>query len=105
MRPAGFRHILIHPRPGGGLTWARASLRSIRGPIAVAWTLEDGTFTLDVTIPVNTTATVYVPAGRDQSLTESGKPVQQAEGVRLVRMEGGNAVLQVGSGTYHFQAH
>ena len=35
----GFRHIVIYPRPGGGLTWARASLRSIRGPIASAWTL------------------------------------------------------------------
>ena len=74
-------------------------------PIASAWTLTDGKFTLDVTIPANTTATVYVPAGREQSLTESGKPVEQAEGVRLVRMEGGIAVLQVGSGTYHFQSH
>ena len=38
----GFRHILIRPRPGGGLTWAKASYRSIRGPITSEWNLGDG---------------------------------------------------------------
>jgi alpha-L-rhamnosidase len=102
----GFRHVLIHPRPGGGLTWARASLRSIRGPIAVAWTLKsDHTFTLDATIPVNTTATVCLPVRRGQSLTESGKPVTQAEEVKLLRTGRRSTLLEIGSGTYHFESH
>ena len=63
-----------------------------------------GKFTLDVTIPVNTTATVLVPAGREQSLTESGKPIEQAEGVSAWCKVGDIAVLEIGSGTYHFES-
>jgi alpha-L-rhamnosidase len=59
----GYRHILIEPKPGGGLTHASASLESRYGRIASSWTLEGGRFTLDVTIPPNTTATVTLPNG------------------------------------------
>ncbi len=101
----GYRHILIHPRPGGGLTWAKAFYRSIRGPIATEWSFRsDGTLALGVTIPVGATATVYLPASDPRSLRESGKPLQDAEGVRLLRREGACAVLEIGSGSYHFQA-
>ena len=85
----GFRHVLIHPRSGGGLTWARASYRSIRGLIISAWRIDaDNTFTLDVTIPPGTTATVALPAGDPQSLVESGKPLKEAAGVRVLRHRG-----------------
>ena len=39
-KPA-FRHIIIHPHIGGGLTSASASVQSIRGPIAVAWDVAE----------------------------------------------------------------
>lgn len=60
----GYKHILIAPRPGGGLTFAKATFDSVYGPIASAWQIDDaGVFTLDVTIPANTTATVTLPNG------------------------------------------
>jgi alpha-L-rhamnosidase len=100
----GFRHVLIHPRPGGGLTWARASYRSIRGLVTCSWRLDaHGTFTLDVTIPPGATATVTLPAGDLHSLLESGKPVEEAAGARLLRSEGPCPVLEIGSGSYHFK--
>jgi len=37
-------------------------------------------------------------------ITESGKPVLEAEGVRFIGMLDGNAVFEIGSGTYRFQA-
>ena len=66
--------------------------------------------TMDVTIPVNTTATVYVPAKGAAGVTESGpstslragKPAAKAEGVKFLRMENGAAVYEVGSGCYRF---
>jgi alpha-L-rhamnosidase len=100
----GFRHILLHPRVGGGLTSASATLRSIRGPIASAWKLKDGALTLEVTIPANTTATVYVPAAVAASVTESGKPAATAEGVQFLRAEPGAAVFEIGSGSYTFSS-
>ncbi|MFA0745071.1 MAG: hypothetical protein LASZOEIN_001874, partial [Candidatus Fervidibacter sp.] len=59
---------------------------------------------LNVTIPANTTALVYVPAKNAESVNESGKPAAQSEGVRFVGMENGYAVFEVVSGTYRFTA-
>ena len=47
----GYAAIVIRPRPGGGLTFAEATYRSMYGPIAVSWHLQDGTFSLDLTLP------------------------------------------------------
>ena len=57
----GYRHFIIRPIPGGGLTWARGQYRSIRGTIQVAWRLDGLNFSLDVVVPCNTTATAYLP--------------------------------------------
>ena len=61
----GYKHILIRPRPEASrLTHARGKLQSVYGPIESAWRVDGETFSLDVTIPPNTTATVFVP-GRE----------------------------------------
>jgi len=99
---AGFDRILIKPAPVGDLKWARARYDSVRGRIESEWRLKRNTFSLDVTLPANTTATVYVPARREGDVTESGKLATEAEGVRFLRMEDGAAVYQVGSGRYRF---
>jgi alpha-L-rhamnosidase len=59
---------------------------------------------MDVTIPVNTTATVCVPAKDAAGVTESGKPAAKANGVKFLRMENGAAIYEVGCGTYRFQS-
>ena len=57
---------------------------------------------MEVTIPANTTATVYVPAKDAAGVTESGKPADKAEGVTFRRMENNTAVFAVGPGIYQF---
>jgi len=98
----GYRRILIHPRPGGGLTWAEASYNSIRGLIAVSWKFKDNDLQLDVTIPANTAATVYIPAGSEADVAEGGGPAARSQGVKFLRMESGAAVYEIGSGKYSF---
>lgn len=103
----GFKHVLIRPRvdlasSNPPLTNARATYRSIRGEIASAWTLDADHFTLRVTIPANTTATLFVPTVQSGVVLESGMDIATAEGVRALREEGGSMVLEVGSGTYEF---
>jgi alpha-L-rhamnosidase len=60
--------VIVHPRPGGGLTHAAALLQSRYGRIAVAWRIDPGYFTLTVEIPPNATATVMMPDGRVHEL-------------------------------------
>ncbi|MGN6809662.1 MAG: family 78 glycoside hydrolase catalytic domain [Thermomicrobiales bacterium] len=100
----GYARILIQPQPGGDLTYARAEYESPHGPIASHWTLADGRFTLRVTIPANTTATVAIPAASDDTVTEGGHPAGAAEGVRFLRYEDGRAYYTVESGCYEFAA-
>jgi alpha-L-rhamnosidase len=96
----GYRRIVIRPRPGGSLTYARAEYDSVRGRISSSWKIEDDRFVLEVLIPPNTTATVHVPCTDDVS--EDGRPVDEAAGVEFLRAGEGETVLSVGSGRYEF---
>jgi len=108
----GYQRIIIRPMPPSPgsnpdhkpIDWVRAHYDSIHGRIASAWKVEGGQFDLEVTIPANTIATVFVPARTAASITESEKPLAQVEGVKLLRAEGGRAVLAVESGSYRFAA-
>jgi len=98
----GFGRIVIRPRPGGKLTFAKVAYDSIRGPVACDWKLARAGLTMDVTIPANATASVHVPAVAKAAVTEGGKPAARARGVTFVGMSDGSAVYEVGSGTYRF---
>jgi alpha-L-rhamnosidase len=101
----GFKRIRIRPRPGGsGISRVHATYDSIRGPVAAVWEIKDGAFLLDVTVPTNTTATIHVPAGGLEAVTEGGAPAGEADGVSFRGMEAGSAVFSVGSGCYRFAA-
>jgi alpha-L-rhamnosidase len=100
----GYRHIIMHPQPGGGLIYASAELQSMYGLIRSAWTRKDGRFEWQVTVPANATATIYVPAKHLTQVTESGRSVENANGITFVRMENGFAVFDITSGTYSFSS-
>jgi hypothetical protein len=100
----GFKQILIQPHPVGDITWVRAQFNSIRGKIVSDWKREGDKFALKVSIPANTTATVFVPAKTYAGVTESGKPASQSRGVKFLREENGCAVFEIGSGIYDFES-
>lgn len=93
-----FKNIIIRPQPGGRLTWAKTSYRSIRGDIAVSWKKEAGRLILDVQIPANTTAMVYIPSSAPDQVQEGGKPLEEKQIAEQC------ARVQIGSGTYHFES-
>ncbi|MCL5098112.1 MAG: family 78 glycoside hydrolase catalytic domain [Candidatus Omnitrophica bacterium] len=98
----GFKKIIIRPAIVGDLTWVKADYDSVHGRIESAWRKDGGVLTLNVSIPVNTTATVYIPAGSEAAVTEGGGPANNADGIEFIRMENGAAVFRVGSGHYRF---
>ncbi len=101
-RHPGYKRFVLCPWPGGGLTWARGSYRSIHGTIASRWRLEGGTLELDVTIPPNTGAVVHVPTADPKAVTESGGPLEKAEGITVLEQTSRAVVLDVASGRYRF---
>jgi hypothetical protein len=101
---AGFKQIVINPHPIGDVNWVKASYESIRGEIVCNWKRDGNDFNLNVTIPPNTTATVFIPANSPEVVKESGKLARQQTGVSFLRMEFGRAAFSVQSGEYNFKS-
>jgi alpha-L-rhamnosidase len=101
---AGFKRIVIRPQPVPDLTWAEAIYESLRGPISVRWDHAAGTFTLRVTIPANTTATVLLPSRDAADVRESGAPAKTRPGVSFVSSSGDRTVYRIESGSYVFES-
>ena len=99
-----YQHIIIAPQLDGKLTAATTSYDSIRGRIETGWKRDGGNFSLNVIIPPNTAATVYLPLNPAAAnrISESGRPLESVKGVKLLRTENDRAVLEVESGSYHF---
>ncbi len=99
----GYKRVIIRPRPGGGLTYAKGELRSMNGNISVHWKIDAGRFIAKICIPPNTTATVYIPSLSE--VLEGGRPASQSEGVEFIKKEGGCTVFKVKSGLYEFSSN
>jgi len=98
----GFKHAILRPYPIEDLTFVKASHKSMYGTIRSNWKRENERFVLDVSVPANTTATVFVPNKDGAKVTESGQAADTAKGVKWVRNENGMAVYDVASGNYSF---
>jgi alpha-L-rhamnosidase len=97
-----FSHVLIRPTPVGDLTWARATHRSPYGTIVSHWKKDGDAFHLDIVVPANSTATVWLPSVGPNNVMEGNVPAEKSPGVRFVTQETGRTVFSVGSGTYSF---
>ncbi len=64
----GYRRFRFRPQPIKGITWAECGLESPYGAIRCAWRCEGGQYTVDLTVPVGTTAEVCLPE-REETLT------------------------------------
>jgi len=98
----GFKKIIIKPNVVGDLHWADAWYDSVHGRIHVHWRKRNQQLVLDVSIPANTTATIFMPSVNMQSITESGQPVTRVGGLKLRGTTQGRAIIEVVPGHYQF---
>ena len=68
----GFKKIMIEPAIVGDLTWVNTHFDSPFGRIVSNWKKDGKLLKMEVTIPANTTATIYVPTQHAGNVTESG---------------------------------
>ncbi|SPE54256.1 Alpha-L-rhamnosidase [Verrucomicrobia bacterium] len=98
----GFKHIVMQPHLVGDLRFVKASHRSPYGLITSEWKREGARFAWLVSVPPNSSATVYVPAANLKDVTEGGRVASKAKGIKNGRWENGTAVFEIEPGTYHF---
>jgi alpha-L-rhamnosidase len=95
----GFKHTVIRPYLVDGLDWVKASHHTMYGDVAVSWIREGAKVSLKVSVPVNTTATVVVPAGKNKAVKIDGRNADSVSGVKKMI---DSHTFEVGSGDYAF---
>jgi alpha-L-rhamnosidase len=99
----GYKQIKIQPHIGGGITFASAVLQTYYGKVSNSWKNEGSKIFMDVEIPANTTATVFLPAGNADSVKESGKALSEDNTIKLKGVKDNYVIVDLGSGVYHFE--
>ncbi len=97
-----FNKIEISPEVVGNVTWASANCQSPYGVISSSWKTQDDEFTLNITIPANTTARIYLPVGNNAVITDGYRPIKNIKSIKLMGYHDGKALIAVGSGSYTF---
>jgi alpha-L-rhamnosidase len=92
----GWKQFRIVPTPGGGLTYAAATLQTPHGLAVSRWTIESGRMRLTVRIPPNTRAAVALPAATPAGITLDGAPLGPAS------LADGRTEVTLPSGEYTF---
>lgn len=99
-----FKHFILQPTPDPDevMTWAKGHYESMYGRIESQWKKIDKGYVYNITVPANTTATLYLIADKGSYVTEGGKPAEQAEGVKFIKQEDNKIVIKLESGSYKF---
>jgi|694.fasta_scaffold37831_5 alpha-L-rhamnosidase len=97
----GFKKIIIHPQPGGTITWAKGSYNSISGIISIDWEKTGSMFSMDVEIPVNATATVILPSANPAAIRMNSKKLSTLLSASIDKRTGETSI-ELGSGKYNF---
>jgi alpha-L-rhamnosidase len=99
----GFRKIEVRPMLDPRVKGGGGQYDSVLGRIATRWRQEDNRgFRLDLTVPPNSTAIVYLPATHASRITEGRRSIARIPATKHVTRTNVQAIIEVGSGTYRF---
>ncbi|WP_170147984.1 alpha-L-rhamnosidase [Marinoscillum furvescens] len=98
----GFRNIIIKPAISKEMGSMVGSYESINGLIESGWEMKGNRLTLNVTVPANTRAEVYIPTSKIASIKEGKTKLNKHEGLKILEVIEDEAVVEIGSGKYSF---
>ena len=100
----GYKTFTVHPYLIGDLNYVNASIETVRGTLKSNWSLNaDGTATMEITVPVGSTATVYFPTAKTAKIRLDGERLTTSlDGVEEVSFDGTQIYAVIGSGSYSF---
>jgi alpha-L-rhamnosidase len=97
----GYRHIFFKPQPVSAMANARYTTITSYGEGGIEWKQTSDQFTMDVTVPVGCTATVFVPTGEGQTVSVADET--EDEFITQVGKDEGYTQYEVQSGRYTFE--
>jgi alpha-L-rhamnosidase len=97
-----FKNIIIKPYIPKDLSHAKAKVETIAGTVASGWIKQKQHLILDISIPFNSTATVYLPVSEDTPTKINGNSIDRSEGIKYIKYENNHQVYSVLSGDYQF---
>lgn len=100
----GYKKSILHPRPGGGLTYAKGKIDTMYGPLSCAWDIRDNTMHVTVSVPVNTSSTLILDDVDSETLKENEQSLLERRGIRSIKTVDHAVHIELGSGTYAFTA-
>lgn len=98
----GFEEIVVRPLLDPRVARGGGDYRSVMGRISTNWSRAEDMFMLDVTIPANATARIYLNAGAESRIEEGGKSIAARKDIAIIERSGSETQLGVGSGIYCF---
>jgi len=98
----GFKNVIIRPYFASDLSWVKGEYQSFYGTIKSEWKRENDNLIINIAIPSNTTATIYLPAVNIAKITENGSSLTNNKDFKRVLLENGKTVILTGSGNYSF---
>jgi alpha-L-rhamnosidase len=101
---AGYQNIIIKPAISKEMDFIEASYMSVHGLIESSWNWKGNTLNMNVTIPTNTKAKIFIPTSNFKSIKEGKKSIYKISDIKVLKSEDGMAVVEVGSGNYYFSS-
>ena len=95
----GFKNTVLKPNFVKGLTHFEASHESPYGNIISSWRRKGKTIEYEVTVPANSTATLYL---NGKSIRENNKPLEKNPLIELNKSDSGMHILRLKAGSYSF---
>lgn len=99
----GYQQLRIEPHTGGNFTQLEARLKTNYGEAVSGWTINGQLLLLNITIPVNSSAVIYLPSADLSAIAESGHPLSGHKDLVVLGTEQGKTLVKAGSGEYHFE--
>lgn len=100
-----FQVISMKPVFPKGLEAVKASYQSLYGEITSDWQVDGQKLRWQITIPPNTEAEVFIPARSETEVFESGKHLNQSEGIEKISRDEDYIKVSLKSGNYLFNSH
>jgi len=99
---AGYKKIQVKPLVTKQLLFVKANLNTYYGEIVSEWRWLQGRLLMNVTIPVNTSAKIFIPAKSSDKVREGGRSLQAVRELKVVGQKDDYVQIEAGSGTYRF---